>query len=633
MGQGVLIVRAEQENNTLEQKLQAHHIQTFCHSMVDIRPCEVTSETQQKWLNTYWDGIILVSPNAVHYFNQQVVKPSASQKWPQAKKQYFTVGPGTGLPLLTKFKQAVTWPTQAYNSTALLDLEELTDVKNEHWLIINGAPGRTIIPDTLNTRGAKVEIASVYERTPKQAAAAHLPKAYEQKINRIIVSSNEQAIYFASSLKEQGYLNWAQQCSWVVPSQRIADTLIQHDIPKQQVFLAKSAMADDLVATTIQIKQEKKMPQKKQVSNKTSVWGRLFVFILFLSVIVLALGGGYLWQQQQSMVQQTEAEFDALRNRLSKAQRTDQEFEARLVARLEAAAAQQLARQNEAQNQSVQRIQQEQRDLHSQLQAQSFAQDQKISRLNQRIRNNEQKSHQASWQLNEAYARVSSAVQSLKVDQDRDRALINLEAAKHILQQDKNEFSTLVQQLENDIQMIQEYPRVDDSGLLLLLQKMQKEVIHLPLKSDRKSPTNQTQKAETVQTSNWRENLAQAWQDFSQDLIKIQKQSELPIQLNLEQRVSLTSRVELQLQLAQQALVKRNEQVFQATIKEVIQITQTYYDTESAKTRHFIATLEPLASLNISIDYPSQLLSRAMLQESLEALDAASVTLEEKSDD
>src|SRR5690554_1983970 len=198
MSRGVLIIRAEQEQSALELKLRERGLDAYCHSMVDINALPPSDTVKQQWVDTHWDGIIAVSPNATRFFNRVL----AGSAWPKARKHYFAVGPGTGEPLLNFSKFPVTWPTTEHNSSALLELPELQEVNQEKWLIINGAPGRSIIPDTLTERGANVTIASVYERVPKTDERAHIPADWFEHIDRVLVSSREQAELLVAHLQQ-----------------------------------------------------------------------------------------------------------------------------------------------------------------------------------------------------------------------------------------------------------------------------------------------------------------------------------------------------------------------------------------------------------------------------------------------
>lgn len=649
MSRGVLIVRAEQEQSALELKLRERGYTPYCHSMVDIHPLTPSAEQYALWLETAWDGVVVVSPNAARFFASLLDDNpnSPNNTWPKASKHYFAVGPGTGEPLRELSQQAVTWPSQEHNSQALLQLPELTEVTGEQWLIINGAPGRSIIPDTLTERGANTTIASVYERVPKPKKAATIASDWYEQIDRILVSSKEQAELLAAYLQEENKLSWARNCHWVVPSERIAEVLYGINIPKPQIHFAASAMADDLVAATIRIKtappisdsdtRERDVSNNKRSNHKVNgnkaetplkqkpksrFWSRLFIFTLFISVLTLGAGGWYLWQQQQHLVSQTEQEFDALRARLSQAQQTDAEFEARLTTRLTQATNQSLAQQKEEHSRYLDELRAQHEQQHNRVRQQIFQQEQELLQLSQRVRATEQNGLDG-WLLNEAYERVNVAVQRLSIDNDPVIALKLLQTAKDILITDSTQYQGIIQQLERDMEMIQAIPVVDYSATLLILQDLQRQVRHL-VPHFVHEENNATEKASEPSASinDWRANLAHAWQTFSKDLVRIQRDVDLPLRLNQEQRLALNSRLELQLQLAQQALTRHQQEVFRTVLTETEELVSTYFVTSAVTTNQFLTHLRAVKNLNITNEFPTSLLSRAMLRERLYDLES-----------
>ncbi|HLV48141.1 MAG TPA: uroporphyrinogen-III C-methyltransferase [Aliidiomarina sp.] len=622
MSRGVLIIRAEQEQSVLELKLRERGFNAYCHSMVDINALTPSDTDKENWLETLWDGIVVVSPNAARFFELVVDQGN----WPKANKHYFAVGPGTGEPLLSLAKQPVTWPTLEHNSNALLQLPELLNVSNEQWLIINGAPGRSIIPDTLIERGASVTIASVYERVPKQNAAAAIPTTWFEQIDRILVSSREQAELITAYFQQEKKSDWAKSCQWVVPSERIAEVLHNFGIPSAHIHFATSAMADDLVAATIRIKTVTPMSDKivKQPAKKTSksrFWSKFFIFVLLLSVLTLGAGGWYLWQQQNAMVSATEQEFDALRSRLSEAQRTDAEFEARLTARLQQEAATRIARQGKEQQELLQDLRSQQETQQTRLRQQVAQQEQDLMRLSQRVRASESRNTNG-WLLSEAYDRVNIAVQRLSIDGDPTVALNLLNVAKEILLDDSASYQTIIDQIERDIDMIAAVPAVDYTGVLLLLQDMQRQVKSLPLHFDNRDVAGNQETEISADVTDWRDNLANAWKAFSEDLVRIQRDADLPLRLNQEQRLALNSRLELQLQLAQQALNRHQQDVFSSTLMEVSHLVNSYFVLDDPKTTQFLAALDSIRHLNVVTEFPTSLLSRAMLRERLRDLES-----------
>lgn len=626
MSRGVLLIRAEQTQDPLELLVRDRGFEVFTHSMVDIRPCVIAESQSRPWFESKWDGIVVVSPNAVRFFEQL----RKNNSWPKPRLGYFTVGPGTASPLREHSQGPVTWPMQAHQSEALLALPELQQVAGQNWLIITGENGRSLIQSTLTERGASVSLAEVYRRIPTGESLSEQLSLWRERVSRIVVTSKEQAELFCQQLRSESMpseaIAWAQACHWCVPSKRIANVLFELNIPTTQIHYAHSAVHNDLLKALTKINVEKPMSDSSSNTENTSppresrFWTRLLIALLVLSVMTLAAGGWYLWQQNQQFQTSTEQEFDALRTRLSQAQMRDSEFEEQLAARMKSELETGLSQESERQQRTMSTLAEQQAQQQERFRERMSQYERDIARLSQRVSQVESR-HSQSWVLQEAYDRVNVAIQRLSVDGNTRVALLLLKAAKEILHEDGG-YRGIEDQLARDIDMINEYPTVDYSGVAMLLQELQRSVSQLPLlKASIDAEQRQAEQHDTASSADWRANLANAWQAFSNDMIRIQRNTELPLQLNLEQRLAMNSRLELQLQLAQQSLMQRQQELFNSTLVEIHRLVSTYFNKEANETAQFLASIEALGELDISPDFPTTLLSRAMLRERLRDLE------------
>ncbi|WP_113907519.1 uroporphyrinogen-III C-methyltransferase [Aliidiomarina celeris] len=633
MAKGVLLIRAEQKSDPLELLLRERGFSVYTHSMVDIRALTVEPNVAAQWCTQPWHGIVVVSPNAVRFFERVRSNPP----WPKPNLGYFTVGPGTAEPLRRASQAPVTWPTQAHNSETLLKLAELQHVEGQHWLIITGENGRSLLRNTLSDRGAKVTVAEVYTRVPTETNLNQSLPNWLTSVNKIVVTSKEQAELFCQQLRAQEEAStWARTCHWCVPSERVAEVLTEFNVPAERIHLAHSAMPADIRTALTRIKEDKAMteaknaPEQPKAKKESRFWSRFLLFILLLCVLTLAAGGWFLWQQNQQFQSHAEQEFDALRNRLTEAQRRDAAFEERLANRMQAQMQRELEASNERQQNATQNLA-EQQERQQQLMRERLSQyERDIARLSQRVSRVETNNSEA-WLLQEAYDRVNVAIQRLNVDGDPRVALILLTTARTILADDGSQQS-IVDQLERDIRMIEEVPTVDYSGVTVLLNELQRGVPNLPLAQPERTTSDSTTTDEATsarENVDWRSNLADAWQAFSKDMIRIQRNTDIPLQLNAEQRLVVNSRLELQLQLAQQALMRRQQEIFSTSLFEIEYLITHYFNTEANETRQFMASLNALKELDIAPEFPTQLLSRAMLRERLRDLESEPAAVEE----
>ncbi|RTE85965.1 MULTISPECIES: uroporphyrinogen-III C-methyltransferase [Gammaproteobacteria] len=639
MTQGVLLVRAEQDHSPLEIALRERGFSVYKHSLVNVHSVK---QDVAPLVAENWDGIVVVSPNAARCMHELC----ESSHWPTARRGLFTVGPGTAKTLAEYVASPVSWPSKGHDSESLLGLSDFKEVKGERWLIITGKNGRRHIEDTLTERGAQVTVAEVYERIPKLSKEAQVATEVFNQVQRVAITSREQASLLCATLGEQKAHEWARSCHWVVPSERVMEPLKSLDIPRKNIHFAKSAVVEDVVATMTSIKNEKLKPTADhadeepalntkenpttdaKASAKVSIWAVLMFIVLFLCVGTLAAGGWWLWKQQDLIQAKNQEEIAQVRNTLSEAQRRDANFEARLEARLQDQVSGDLEQMASEQASEFTRLQDMQEAQSARIREQMAQQDRELARLSQRLRETEERnSHQ--WLAHEAYDRIVSATQRLAIDGSPDIAIQLLQQADELLAEEADRFQTIRMQLERDIEYLQSLPRLDLSGTIVTLQTLQQQISELPLRSTSFGDEEVAEEEVTSDISNWRSNLANAWQAFSDDLIRIQKTSDLPVRLDQEQRLSLNSRLEMQLQLAQQAAVRGDQTLFDTAINESFQLISEYFDIEVPETENVLAILSSLKEVSVQTDYPSSLLSRAMLREYISALESAPVRAEE----
>ncbi|CUS47887.1 MAG: uroporphyrinogen-III synthase HemD [Idiomarinaceae bacterium HL-53] len=641
MSQGVLLVRAESENQPLALMLGERGFNVFSHSLVDIEAVPHDENELNELASAHWHGIIVVSPNATRFF-QRALK-AHTLTWPRAQKHYFTVGPGTAKALQAEIKEAITWPAANYDSEALLALSDLQQVQDEKWLIITGKNGRRQVESTLRERGAKVSVIEIYQRVPKSTADALLTSDTTTQVQRVVVTSREQAQLLCSMLNDEGLSEWARNCHWVVPSDRVAQVLEACDIATSQIHFAASAMPEDLVAALTRIKSTMKTEENKPApdaeplnkrefkepkSKSGRAWAVLMFVLLTLCVVTLAFGGWWLWQQQDAIQAKNNEEIAQVRATLNAAQQRDAEFERRLQARLENRMLEEVEQAETEQQTQFSSLRERQEAQTARIREQMAQQDRELARLSQRLRETEARnSHQ--WLAHEAYERVTSATQRLAIDGSPAAALQLLQQAEELLSEQPERFQTIRMQLQSDISFIASLPELDLSGTIVTLQSLQQQIPTLSIRSTDTSGDEEQGAEVSTEASDWRDNLSKVWEAFSRDLIRIQKTADLPLRLDQEQRLSLNSRLEMQLQLAQQAVIRADQELFTIALTESYRLINEFFDTQQADVQNVLRILSSLQEVSIRTNYPTSLISRAMLREYISALETAPIRTEE----
>ncbi|KGJ92223.1 uroporphyrinogen-III synthase [Thalassotalea sp. ND16A] len=168
------------------------------------------------------DIIIFVSPAAVDFaFLQNPVQSKLTSAL------FIAVGTATADALKAHGIKNVITPEQQ-NSEGLLTLEPLLAVENQHILIVRGNGGRELIKQQLEQRGAKVAYNEVYKR--QWLTLNHeqtIDKWRKDKINCIVVTSSELLQHTLSYIDDK---DWANDCTWLVASSRIAERAKAHGL-------------------------------------------------------------------------------------------------------------------------------------------------------------------------------------------------------------------------------------------------------------------------------------------------------------------------------------------------------------------------------------------------------------------
>lgn len=130
-----------------------------------------------------FDNVLFISGNAVKYFYETQLDVQFTEN-----TKLFAIGGNSAHQLKLACGRLVHFP-QPENSEGLLSMLNLQNIKNQHWLIVKGMGGRTLIRDTLNKRGAKVFELDVYQRK--------LPCFAGQQA--IYQSNNQQTVWIITS--------------------------------------------------------------------------------------------------------------------------------------------------------------------------------------------------------------------------------------------------------------------------------------------------------------------------------------------------------------------------------------------------------------------------------------------------
>jgi len=166
-----------------------------------------------------FDLAVFVSPNAIERA-LALILPRRS--WPAALR-VAALGKSSERELARHGIGDVISPPLRFDSEALLDLPELTDVQGKHVIIFRGDGGRELLGDTLKARGATIEYVTCYRRARPQLDPAPLLKLWEQgQLDAVTLTSSEGLRNFYDMVGRLGQA-WLKKTPAFVPHVRIAE--------------------------------------------------------------------------------------------------------------------------------------------------------------------------------------------------------------------------------------------------------------------------------------------------------------------------------------------------------------------------------------------------------------------------
>jgi len=217
-----------------------------------------------------------------------------------------------------------------------------------------------------------------------------------------------------------------------------------------------------------------------------------------------------------------------------------------------------------------------------------------------------------NWLLAEVENLLVIANQRLTLDQDVTVALAALQAADNRMRTaDDARLSPTRKQLAADINALQSIRPVDISGLALFLIDIAARVDKLPLKplpENANSATqpvmgNDTQPAETPPF--WRR-LGTAILNTLKDMVRVyHTENGTPTTLVPEQRYHIYQNLNLQLETATHAVLRRETQNFHAAVTMIQSWLREYFDTRDPAVVNILDSLERMSAVELQPPLPS----------------------------
>ncbi|WP_338883681.1 uroporphyrinogen-III synthase [Xenorhabdus sp. TH1] len=240
----ILITRPVPAGEELVTRLRSIGKSAFSAPLIEIQPGADLPLLPQKlqWLSA-GDRVFLLSKNAVHYANEQLIQ--SGQSWPE-QLSYYGIGKSTSLMFHQLTGLEIFYSKQGETSEDLLQLSTLQSVDNKKILLLRGNGGREVIASTLRLRGGVVDYCECYSRQPVKYDTADFSRHWQQcGIKTIVVTSGEMLQLLYNLVTDSDGKAWLLNCKLIVVSERLAH--IAQTLGWQTIQVAKSADNDALI--------------------------------------------------------------------------------------------------------------------------------------------------------------------------------------------------------------------------------------------------------------------------------------------------------------------------------------------------------------------------------------------------
>lgn len=230
----------------------------------------------------------------------------------------------------------------------------------------------------------------------------------------------------------------------------------------------------------------------------------------------------------------------------------------------------------------------------------------------------EQDADEREWLHAEAAYLLRLANQRLQLERDVEGAAALLRTADARLNEADNPALLSVRRaIAAELSVLDGVPRVDRTGLYLALNAQQQRLAQLPLSRELEEIPARPG-IEEAPTGGWQDQLSRFGQEL-RELVVIRHHDEaLEALVTPEQEAYLRQSARLILEQAQLALLKEEQELYEASLDKALAMIEGYYDTERNEVQAVIARLQELRGENIQPELPDISGSQQALAEFIE---------------
>lgn len=284
--------------------------------------------------------------------------------------------------------------------------------------------------------------------------------------------------------------------------------------------------------------------------------------------------------------------------------------------------------QAQAQAMQMQQLQQTLQQQAAQLQAASARQDQQLAKV---TRQQESVSEQVAglsrkvldldtkrpndWMLAEAEYLVRMAGRKLWLEQDSISAAMMLaNADERLAALNDPSLAPVRRALADDIARIKAVKKVDREGIVIKLNSISDQVDKLKLNGVIMAAAAEPDMTLSNSVSDWKENLKKSWASFSDDFVTVRRRDgQVEALLSPQQHWYLSENLKGKLLLAQLAVYRDQQDIYDSALAQASQWLQTYFADDSVR-QFMLEQLDQLSGQSIQVDYPQQFAAQDRLK-------------------
>jgi uroporphyrinogen-III synthase len=226
-----------------EAGLRCRHV-----PLIEIQPFDTPDTGQRQLLLglSEFQHVIFISRNAIRHGMAWI-----EDYWPQLPVglHWYAVGHSSAR-LLEEYGVRALTPESEMSSEGLLALPSLQHVGQQRVLIVRGEGGRSLLRESLEARGARVEDLVVYRRTLPAYAPGELAAEMLADGRKLVLISSGEGFHNMLSLLDSESTAVAREFTVIAPGERVAEQVREAGF--KNVLAADSATDEAMVAAACQ---------------------------------------------------------------------------------------------------------------------------------------------------------------------------------------------------------------------------------------------------------------------------------------------------------------------------------------------------------------------------------------------